>query len=124
MKFKDTFGILDEQQKAAIESLLERYRGPLSIPQIAAGIEVTLANARDLYQDGIWLLSGGRVARCTSLLAASLEEIGKVSVLAGMSRIPHSNQGLWSDAWESFRRHEHKSTWGFLNTYADESRSD
>jgi len=123
MKFRDPFGILSDEEKAAVEGLLDRYKSHLTITQIAEGIQVTLANARGLYEDAMALLVSGRLARAMALLIATMEEVGKVSVLASMSRIPKDNQKLWADAWESFRSHQHKSTWAFVNTYPDEGRA-
>jgi AbiV family abortive infection protein len=123
MTFRDPFGILTEQERTVVDGLLVRYKGHLSIPQLAEGIRVTLENARGLYQDAMALLACGRLARSMALLIATMEEVGKISVLASMSRIPKSNQKLWADAWESFRSHQHKSTWAFVGTYPDEGRS-
>jgi len=123
MKLRDPFGILTDEERAVVDGLLERYKGHLSIPQIAEGIRVTLENARGLYQDAMAMLASGRLARSMALLIATMEEVGKVSVLASMSRIPKSNQKLWADAWESFRSHQHKSTWAFVSTYPDETRA-
>lgn len=123
MRFRDTFGILSDEERAAVESLLEKYKGHLSVSQIAEGIRVTLENARGLFEDAAVMASSGRLARSMALLIATMEEVGKVSDLASMSRIPKHNQKLWADAWESFRKHQHKSTWSFLNTYPDEARS-
>ena len=123
MRFRDTFGILSDDERAAVEGLLEKYKGHLSIPQIAEGIRVTLENARGLFEEALVMSSAGRLARSMALLIATMEEVGKILVLASMSRIPKGNQKLWADAWESFRKHQHKSTWSFLNTYPDEARS-
>jgi len=123
MRFRDTFGILSDEERAAIEDLLEKYKGHLSIPQIAEGIQKALENARRLFEDAAVLASSGRLARSMALLIATMEETGKVSVLASMGRIPKDNQKLWADAWESFRKHQHKSTWSFVGTYPDEARA-
>jgi AbiV family abortive infection protein len=113
MKFKDPFKLLDAKERAAVEQLLDRYKGHLSVRQIADGIAVTLANAREIHQDALLLAAAGRYPRCVALLVSSLEELGKINVLSQMARIPKSNQSLWADAWESFRSHQHKATWGF-----------
>jgi AbiV family abortive infection protein len=123
MRFRDTFGILSDEERAAVETLLEKYKGHLPISQIAEGIRVTLANARGLLEDAALLASSGRWARSMALLIATMEEVGKVSVLASMSRIPKDNQKLWADVWESFRKHQHKSTWSFVSTYPNEAKA-
>lgn len=122
MTFNDPLGILSDQQTCEIDGFLERYKGHLRIDQIAEGIRFTLCNARDLFDDASLLLSAGRLARSMTLLITSWEELGKISVIAAMSRIPKNNQKLWADAWESFRSHQHKSTWSFVHTYSDEAR--
>ncbi|MCY2994894.1 MAG: AbiV family abortive infection protein [Planctomycetota bacterium] len=123
MKFQDQFAILTDTEREHVEKILERYKSQISIEQIAEGIRVTLLNARQLYDDATLLLQSSRYARSLAMLVAAMEEIGKISVLAGMSRIPKNNQKLWADSWESFRSHEHKSTWAFVQTYPDEARS-
>lgn len=52
----------------------------------------------------------------------SMEEVGKVSVLGSMARIPKNNQSLWREFWKDFRSHEHKATRAFIHTYDDEAR--
>jgi AbiV family abortive infection protein len=123
MRFQDPFGILADQERVAAEGLLERYKGYLSISQIAEGIRATLTNARGLFDDAMAMLSSKRPARSMALLIATMEEVGKVSILASMSRIPSNNQKLWTDAWESFRSHQYKSTWSFVSTYPDDARA-
>lgn len=117
------FGMLSDEEKTVVDGLLERYKGHLSIKQIAEGIRVTLANAKELYEDAVVLHSKDRFGRSMSIFISSLEELGKISVLSGMSRIPKDNQKLWPDAWISFRKHQHKATWGFVNTFSDDVRS-
>jgi AbiV family abortive infection protein len=123
MDSEDRFNTLGEEERKAVRSLLEKYKGHLSITQIAEGIRVTLENARCLFDDASALAQSGRLARSMALLVATMEEVGKISVLASMSRIPTDNRKLWSDAWESFRKHQHKSTWAFVHTYPDEARA-
>jgi AbiV family abortive infection protein len=122
-KQKNYLGMLSDEEKTVVDGLLERYKSHLSIEQIAEGIRVTLANAKELYEDAVVLHSKDRFGRSMSLFISSLEELGKISVLSAMSRIPKNNQKLWSDAWFSFRNHQHKATWGFVNTYSDDVRS-
>jgi AbiV family abortive infection protein len=124
MKFRDLFSVLTPEHKAAIEGLLARYKGHLSILDIANGIRIVLENARELFEDAMAMRACGRLARSMALFISSLEEVGKVSVLASMSRIPSSNQRLLADAWESFRSHQYKSTWAVVGTYPDEMRTD
>lgn len=123
MAFRDPFGILSDEDATTVKGLLDRYKSRLSIPEIAQGIQLTLENARALFEDAMLMRQSGRLARSMSLLIAAMEEMGKVSVLASMSRIPKSNQKPWADVWESFRKNQHKSTWSFVSTYPDEARA-
>ncbi len=121
-KFKDNYRLLTDNQSEEVKRLFERHNGSITIPVIAVGITAVLHNALSLFDDAKILIAADRFGRAQSLLVAAMEEVGKISVLASMSRIPDSNSVLWGDAWESFRSHEHKSTWAFSQTYEDTLR--
>lgn len=123
MTLYDPFNLLTDQQRQLAEGLLQRHNGHLSISQIAEGIQSCLKNARELQSDARLLAESQRWARAVSLLVASMEEIGKISVLSAMARIPSNNQRLWGDQWSSFRSHADKSTFAFTHTCPDESRT-
>jgi AbiV family abortive infection protein len=115
---RDPFGLLQPEQKQLADALMERYSGFLSLEQLAAGIQVCLKNIRELKADADCLFEAGRWARSMSMLIVAMEEIGKISILCSMARIPSNNQSLWADAWASFRSHEDKSTWSFVSSFS------
>jgi AbiV family abortive infection protein len=116
--------MLTPEQQEEVDGFLRKYKEPLSIEQLAEGIAACIENASCLFEDAQILIESRRFGRAMSLLIAAMEELGKVSVLAGMSRIPKSNQALWADLWADFRSHEAKGTYAFVNTYPDEARAD
>jgi AbiV family abortive infection protein len=123
-KFRDVFNCLTEDERNQVTPLFERSNGAISIQAISAGIQIVLENAKQLFEDAMALKSAQRYGRSQALFVSAMEEIGKMSVLSSMSRISNANSDLWADAWESFRNHEHKSTWGFVQTYDDATRQD
>lgn len=114
--------MLSSDEQKAVDGLCQKYKGHLSLDQIAEGIAACIENAASLYDDGLALLNANRHPRAMSLFIAAMEEVGKVSVLCSMSRIPTSNQALWSDYWRDFRSHENKATRAFVHTFPDEGR--
>lgn len=117
---RDPFGLLQPEQKQLADALMERYSGFLSLEQLAAGIQVCLRNIRELKADADLLFEAGRWARSMSMLIMAMEEIGKISILCSMARVPSNNQSLWTDAWASFRSHEDKSTWSFVSSFSQD----
>src|SRR6185369_7297680 len=103
--------------------LCEKYKGHLSIDEIAEGIQHCIRNAEALHDDGCVLLAGRRFARSVLTFIASMEEVGKSSVLGSMVRIPKDNQSLWNEFWRDFRSHEEKTTRAFVQIYTDEVRA-
>lgn len=114
--------MLSSDQQKTIDTLCQTYKGPLRLDQIAEGIAACIDNAAQLYDDGLSLLNANRHPRAMSLFIAAMEEVGKVSVLCSMSRIPSSNQALWSDYWRDFRCHRSKATRAFVHTFPEEAR--
>lgn len=121
-QLEKAFLMLSSDEQKAIDGLCQKYKGHLSIDQIAEGISACIENAAQLYDDGLALLNANRHPRAMSLFISAMEEVGKVSVLCAMSRIPSSNQALWADFWGDFRSHENKGTRAFIHTFPDEGR--
>lgn len=113
--------MLTPEQEDAIEGWCEKYKSHLCIEQIAEGISVSIENARKLCDDGLLLFEASHFARAMSLFIAAMEEVGKVSVLCSMARIPKNNQALWAECWRDFRSHENKATRAFIHTYPEEA---
>lgn len=111
--------MLSPDEETLVEGLCHKYKGHLSLEQIAEGIAACLANSTDLFGDGLTLLKAHRYARAMSLFIVGIEEVGKISVLCSMSRIPKNNQPLWEDYWRDFRSHENKATRAYVHTYHD-----
>ena len=114
--------MLTPEEQEAVDNLCDKYRGHLPVEQIADGIAACIANAEQLRKDGVALLNAGRFARAMSVFITGMEEVGKVSVLCSMARVPHNNQALWKEFWKDFRSHEHKATRAFVHTYDDDAR--
>ncbi len=114
--------MLNEDQIQGIRDFCLRYKSHLNFDQISEGMELSLRNARSIYEDALLLLDNRRYGRAMSLLVACMEELGKVHVLQSMARIPKNNQQLWADAWAYFRDHEHKATIAIADTFHDEAR--
>jgi AbiV family abortive infection protein len=114
--------MLSPEEQEVVDGLCQKYKGHLSLVQLAEGIVACIGNADQLYDDGLALLNANRYPRALSLFIAAMEELGKVSVLCSMCRIPTNNQALWADFWSDFRSHENKSTRAFIHAFPDESR--
>ena len=100
-----------------------KYRGKLSLEQIAEGIVTCLENARALVEDATTLLKAQRYPRALTCLLVADQELGKVHVLLAMARIYPSKQIHWSDKWKSFRSHEIKAAHAVVNTFPDHART-
>jgi AbiV family abortive infection protein len=86
--------------------LLTQYRGPLTIEQVAVGMNAATANARRLAQDASALLASGRFPTAASLAALSIEESGKVVILRRfLTAGPDDIKGLWKE----YRSHTKKN---------------
>lgn len=106
-----------------VEAFTHKHNAPISIDEIATGICLCLSNAKELYLDANALAETGRHGRTMSMLIAAMEEVGKITVLSSMARLPKCNLPLWKDAWNSFRCHKTKSTCAFAQTYEDYLRA-
>jgi len=100
-----------------------RYCRQLSIEEIAEGITACLNNARTLIRDATLLLWLRRHPRALTCLSVANEELGKVTIIANMARIPTHDQKRWSDAWKSFRNHTWKKTHAAAHTAPDQYRN-
>jgi len=123
MKEAFPLGQTEEDQGAleAVQALMAKYRGPLTVEQISTGMKLCLKNARGLVFEAELLLKNQRRARAMSLALTAIEELGKVHVLHSMARIPKKNQKLWRDRWTQFRSHEAKASFAFPDTLPDEA---
>ena len=97
--------------------------GYLNTEEIHKGIILCIENARDLLRDCKLLRRRRRYARAMSLSISAMEEIGKISLLRTINRIPKNKQKLHSIEWKNFYNHNYKSSLGFVNTLPDHVRS-
>lgn len=86
--------------------LLAPYRGPLTIEQVATGMNMATANARRLVQDARLLLDNKRWPTAASVAALSIEESGKVVILR---RFLTTNQDEIKRLWKEYRTHTKKN---------------
>jgi len=101
----------------------KKYRGKLSLEQIAEGIAICLQNARALVEDAIILRKAKRHPRALTCLLAADQELGKIHVLLSMARIHPSKQIHWADKWKSFRSHEIKAAHAIMDTFPNHMRT-
>lgn len=87
-------------------NLLAPYRGPLTIEQVAAGMNVATANARRLAQDARLLLDNKRWPTAASVATLSIEESGKVVILR---RFLTANEDEIKKLWKEYRTHTKKN---------------
>jgi len=106
-----------------MNSTQKKYRGRLSVEQIAEGITACLQNARALVEDAITLLKAQRAPRALTCLLAADQELGKVHVLLAMARIHPGKQVHWTDKWKSFRSHEIKAAHAVMDTFPNHMRT-
>lgn len=93
--------------KKAESQKLDAYRGTLSIPEIAHGINLAKANAQRLAQDARTLFDLGRFPTAASLAALSIEESGKVPILRRLA-LAKSEQEI-AVCWKHYRSHTKKN---------------
>ena len=101
----------------------KKYRGRLSLEQIAEGIGCCLQNGRALVEDAVTLLNAGRSPRALTCLLAADQELGKIHVLLAMARIHPSKQFHWADKWNSFRSHEIKIAHAGMDALPNHART-
>src|SRR3712207_4707510 len=84
----------------------------LTLEQLFEGIQVILNNAQSLSEDATLLFEAGRYPRAASLAILSIEEFGKIFIVAKMaiSEDKETLAGLWKD----FQRHTAKNFPGVI----------
>ncbi len=106
-----------------IRQFMSKHSGPLSIEQIAVGVERSIDNSVSLLDGATAVAKLSNFGTALFCSLASIEECGKASVLHRMAQLPKNNGGLWKDAWQSFRSHQWKSSIGLTQAYPDELRN-
>lgn len=91
---------------------LNQYKGRLSSPQIAQGMNAARLNAKRLARDAVLLLENGSFPAATSVAALAIEEAGEVSILRGLA-VARNEQDL-KDAWREYRSHTSKNAMWIL----------
>lgn len=86
--------------------LLKPYRGPLTLAQIAEGMNFATANAARLASDASLLLEHRRWPTAASVAALSIEESGKVVILR---RFLLSSKDEIGALWKEYRSHTKKN---------------
>ncbi|MBW8002998.1 MAG: AbiV family abortive infection protein, partial [Planctomycetes bacterium] len=77
--------------------------------EIQKGIYYCIQNVGDILEDCNLLLENNRYTRALALSISALEEMGKISVLRSINRLPKNKQKLRSIEWNKFYEHQHKS---------------
>lgn len=90
-----------------MQKKLDSYKGPLSISQIANGMNAALQNAARLAKDARLLLDSDRLPSAVSLAILSIEEAGKISILRGLA-FAENEQDLKTE-WRRYRSHTSKN---------------
>ncbi len=83
-----------------------QYRGPLSVAQIAEGMNVATENATRLATDARILLNAERWPTAASVASLSIEEAGKVTVLR---RLLTATGDHVRPIWKDYRTHTKKN---------------
>jgi AbiV family abortive infection protein len=89
-----------------MNSLAPPYRGPLSVIQVAEGMNAAAKNASRLASDARLLLANSRWPSATSMAALSIEESGKVVILR---RFLTSTEDECKLLWKEYRSHTSKN---------------
>jgi AbiV family abortive infection protein len=87
---------------------LDGYRGRLTRPQIAEGMNAAAKNARRLAEDASTLFEVRRFPSAASLAILSIEEAGKISILRSLALA--RTDGDIGEAWKDYRCHTRKNT--------------
>ncbi len=95
---------------------LDQYRGPLSLAQIAEGMNAALENAARLARDARLLMENGRMPSAVALAILSIEESGKVSILR--QHVIAESDAEMTAAWKSYRSHTSKNVAWILGQLA------
>lgn len=101
---------------------LDSYKGPLSITQIADGMNAALRNAVRLAKDARLLVDAERLPSAVSLAILSIEEAGKISILRALA-FAENEQDLKTE-WRRYRSHTSKNLqWILPQLMTAEARS-
>jgi AbiV family abortive infection protein len=101
---------------------LPQHRGGLSCSQIAAGMNVALANAHRLWSDAALLAEHGRTPSAVALAILSIEESGKVPLLRQLALATDDPERR--EFWKAYRNHRQKNTlWIFGQLVAKGGRT-
>jgi AbiV family abortive infection protein len=95
---------------------LDAYRGKLSPPQVAAGMNAAAKNAKRLCEDAATLLAAGRFPSAASLAILSIEEAGKISILRAL--VVASSDAEVVEGWRDYRSHTRKNVAWLLTQLA------
>lgn len=90
-----------------MQQKLDSYKGPLSIAQIADGMNAALRNAARLAKDARLLVDADRLPSAVSLAILSIEEAGKISILRALA-FAENEQDLKTE-WRRYRSHTSKN---------------
>lgn len=90
-----------------MQQKLDSYKGPLSITQIADGMNAALRNAARLAKDARLLVDADRLPSAVSLAILSIEEAGKISILRALA-FAENEQDLKTE-WRRYRSHTSKN---------------
>ena len=85
------------------------YRGPLSIPEIAKGMEACIESARAQYGSGKLLHAKDRRGDAISAFLVAQQEAGKVGILRRMALLDEAENKEWKACWTDFRHHSAKN---------------
>ena len=85
-----------------------RYRGQLTIKEIAAGVEVAYETALGALEDGDLLHEAGRSGRAALSYLDCIQEIGRLHGLRAMARTYPNDQKAWRQHWWRLNRHDYR----------------
>lgn len=97
--------------------------GYLTPEEIQEGIDFCLQNTSDILQEANLLLDNEKPARALALSISALEEMGKISGLRTINRLPKNKHKLRSLEWKKYFDHQHKSSLGLFNIVPDDNRT-
>jgi AbiV family abortive infection protein len=86
--------------------ILNSHARPLTLQQIADGMNAAAANAARLGNDARILLEAGSHATASSIAVLSLEESGKISILR---QLVTADAIMQKDIWRRYRSHNAKN---------------
>ncbi|WP_242392002.1 AbiV family abortive infection protein [Anaeromyxobacter oryzisoli] len=103
------------------EPLFEAYSGPLTLAELAEGMNAAAENASRLCHDAEILLDAKRFPTAVSVALLAIEEAGKLTILRQM--VLASDVGVWKKAWRAYRSHKSKNAaWMFPSMVGEGAR--